>query len=224
MRVKVPTDSLAQAMGLNQNQGMKRARAIGIVGLTLLAAWSLAALAAPSASASVRLEIDPSGSEVGFLLDTTFHTVEGRTKAVTGCVTSDGGDIFADGRVTVEIEAAKLETGNGSRDKKMRETCLETGKHPKIIFSSTAKPAIVSSSKDQAGGYKEVKATVPGDLTIHGVKRAVSLPVEARHEATGWVITGKIPVKLSDYAIPDPSIFFNKVKDEVTVTFSVRVK
>jgi polyisoprenoid-binding protein YceI len=199
-------------------------RASEIAGLTLIAAWLVAASAAPLAAASVRLEIDPAGSEVGFLLDTTFHTVEGRTKAVTGSVSSDSGDIFTDGRVSVEIEAGKLETGNGSRDKKMRETCLETGKHPKITFSSTAKPAIVSAAKDSAGGYKEVKVTVPGDLTIHGVKRAVSLPVEARHDATGWVITGKLPVKLSDYSIPDPSIFFNKVKDEVTVTFSVRVK
>lgn len=192
--------------------------------LGMLAAGVALASAGVWASAPVRLEIDPAASEVGFQLDTTFHTVEGHTKAVTGSLSSASGDIFADGRVSVEIEAAKLETGNGSRDKKMRESCLETGKHPKITFVSTAQPAIVSSTKDPAGGYKEVKATVPGDLTIHGVKRAVRLPVEARHEASGWVVTGKIGVKLSDYSIPDPSIFFNKVKDDVTVTFTVRVK
>ena len=150
--------------------------------------------------------------------------MEGKTKALSGAITSESGDIFADGRVSVEIEAARLETGNKSRDRTMREDCLETTKHPKILFVSTGPPVIASSKKDAGGGYQEVSLTVPGDLTIHGVRRGVKLPVTARRDGGLWLISGELPVKLSEYSIPDPSIFFNKVKDDLTVTFAVRVK
>ena len=35
---------------------------------------------------------------------------------------------------------------------------------------------------------------------------------------------GELPVKLTEYAIPDPSIFFNHVQDDVKVTFTVTLR
>jgi polyisoprenoid-binding protein YceI len=175
-----------------------------------------------AAAAPARLRFDPAASTVDFLLNTTWHDVHGHTTAVTGAVTSESGDLFADGRVTVAIDAKTLVTGIAMRDRKMHDECLETGVHPTIGFVSTAAPAIVASTQDPGGGYRTVSLNVPGDLTIHGVKRAVKLPATARRDGAGWIITGELKVKLSDYAIPDPSILFNRVQDQVTVTFTVR--
>ena len=166
---------------------------------------------------ALRLVIDPQRSEVTFHMVTTWHGVEGKTKDLKGVITSDGPDPIAGGRVRVEIAAASLDTGNGRRDATMREDHLETAKHPTILFVSTGPPETAPSEAGQA----EVSFTLPGDLTIHGVTRRVTLPAKARHEAGAWVARGELPVRLSDFAIPDPSIMFNKVQDVVTVSFTV---
>ncbi len=185
-------------------------------------ATALAATAAPSARAeAVRLAIDAGRSEIGFQMHTTWHDVEGKTRGIVGAITSEGGDIFKDGRVSISVEAASLETGNGRRDKTMREAHLETARFPAIAFVSTGPPEIVSSVADALGAYTEVTARLVGDLTVHGVTRPIVLSVTIRRDGKVWCVTGEAPVRLSDHGIPDPSLVFNRVQDLVTVRFSV---
>ncbi len=174
--------------------------------------------------AATRIDLDPNGTHVGFLLSTTWHNVEGRTSHVTGRISSSSGRLFEDGMVRVEVDAATLETGNARRDRTMRESSLETDRHPKITFASAGPPVTISTVRDASGRFVEVSFTVPGDLTIHGVRRRVSLPVTARARGAEWEMSGEIAVKLSEFQIPDPSIVVNRVKDEVTVTFTMRTR
>ena len=189
------------------------------LGAVVLAGSVMAAAAAP-----VTLHIDPAASEVVFHLQTTWHGVEGRTKSVTGALTSAGGDIFGDGRISVAIEAATLDTGNARRDRTMRDSHLETGKHPKIAFDSTGPPVVGSSTKDAVGVWTGASLAVPGSLAIHGVTRAVTLAVTARREGDAWRMEGELSVRLSEHGIPDPSIFLNHVQDEVKVVFNVTLR
>jgi polyisoprenoid-binding protein YceI len=172
----------------------------------------------------ITLEIDPASSEVVFHLRTTWHGVEGRAGAIRGSVTSESGDLLGDGRVSVEIEAAALDTGNSRRDRTMRDSHLETGKHPKITFTSTGPPAMISSTRNAAGAWTDAYFTVPGSLAIHGVTRAVAPAVTARREGDAWRMEGELPVKLTEYAIPDPSIFFNHVQDDVKVILTITLR
>jgi polyisoprenoid-binding protein YceI len=196
----------------------------------LQTAWLMFALGAagtPGAAAAatpIILQVDPAASEIVFYLQTTWHGVEGRTRAIQGTVTSESGNLLDDGRVEVAIEAATLETGNSHRDGTMKEAHLETGKYPQIAFASTGPPSIVSSSKGPSGAFTGASLTAPGDLSIHGVTRAVVLPVTARRQGNGWRMEGELPVKLSEYAIPDPSIFFNHVQDDVKVVFTITLR
>ena len=179
--------------------------------------------AAPMA-APARLEIDPGGSEVGFLLHTTWHDVEGKTSKISGAITSDSGDIFTDGRISVEIEAAGLDTGNSRRDRVMKESHLETAKYPRISFVSTAPPTVKSGAPGAGGTPHEISFSVRGDLTIHGTKRDVTLPIKGRREGEVWIFSGDLPVRLSEHGIADPSIAFSRVQDEVTVTLRLKTK
>ena len=167
---------------------MRPSRCIIRCALALLALTALAAEAVQpeGQSTAARFEIDPTGSEVGFLMQTTWHMVEGRTRAMTGTVSSASGDLFMDGQATFEIEAATLETGNSRRDRTMRDDCLETTTYPKITFASSGPPTVLSRV-GVVDNPSEVSFTVPGDLTIHGVKRSVVLPVNARHEGAVWI-------------------------------------
>ena len=178
--------------------------------------------ARPQAVPLPRLDVDPSRSEVRFLLDTTWHMVEGHAKDVSGTITSDGGDPFVDARVTIEVNPATMKTGIDRRDKTMREV-MAVQQHPTIKFVSTAPPEVVSINRLPNGAVKEASLSFPGDLTIRGVTHPITLPVMVYRQEEGYRVNGDIVVSLSEYKIPDPSIFVNKVQDKVTVTVDVYV-
>ncbi|HET9482164.1 MAG TPA: YceI family protein, partial [Candidatus Polarisedimenticolia bacterium] len=108
-------------------------------------------------------------------------------------------------------------------DRTMREKHLETGKHPDITFASTGAPRVISRADDPAGEPQRFVLEVSGALTIHGKSRPVTVEATAQRAEPGWQMTGTLLVRLSDHEIPDPSIFLNRVKNEVTVTFSIRM-
>src|SRR5262249_55082532 len=108
-------------------------------------------------------------------------------------------------------------TGNKSRDKKMRESHLETDKHPAITFRSTKVEAIAPTLRE--GETQEMKVT--GTLGLHGVERVLSFPVKAVRRGPDLLVTGETTLRMTDYGIPIPGFLFMKVKDEVKVMFDV---
>ncbi len=190
--------------------------------LAVMVTMVLAALT-PAASTG-KLSIVPGEGEVRFFMETTWHEVIGVTREVIGTIESAGGDPFTDGLVRVSIDAASLDTGNKRRNETMRGEYLETDRYPTIEFASTGSPAIVSTVTGAGGKYTEVSLELTGDLTIHGETRRIRLPVVVTPEGAAWKVEGQLAVLLSDHAIPDPSLFVNRVKDEVTVSFSVKAR
>ena len=182
-------------------------------------AHAAAAANAADADQPVRLAIDPEGSEVTFQMETTWHAVHGTARGITGTIVSEG-DPFKDAAVTIVVDAATMETGNGRRDKTMHEDYMMTREWPRITFRSTAAPALLG--KDAGSGVVSFELT--GDLTIRSETRGVILSLAAQPDGDGWLVTGEHIVSLRDYGIPDPSIFLNRVADAVKVTFSVRAR
>ncbi len=166
--------------------------------------------------------IDPEGSEVTFLMDTTWHAVHGVARGITGTIESAGGSLFVDAVVTVVVDATTLETGNARRDRTMHTEYMMTKEWPRITFRSTAPPVLLGM--DPATGAADVSFELAGDLTIRSQTRGVILALTARPDGDGWIVTGEHTVSLRDYGIPDPSIFMNRVQDAVKVTFSVRAR
>jgi len=187
---------------------------------SLLLILALAPPPARAAGAAVHFKAEPASSRVEFVLHTFWHDVTGATSAIESTLTSEGGDPTTDGVVFVSVEAGKIETGNKRRDAKMRERHLEVEKYPRLEFRSTAPPRPDDSGEKSENGA--ARLLVRGDLTIHGVTREISLPVEAVAEAGGWRMTGSALVKMSDYGVPDPSIALNRVRDEVEIRFDIR--
>ncbi len=64
---------------------------------------------------------------------------------------------------------------------------------------------------------------IRGELTLHGVVRAISLPLEVSEGGGGWIARGRFTVRLSDFGIPDPSILLNNADDEVEAWFEMRL-
>jgi len=74
---------------------------------------------------------------------------------------------------------------------------------------------------ERAGALHRIE--IRGELNLHGVVKALSLPIELSADGEGWVASGRFKVLLSDFGIPDPSVLLNKVDNEVDAWFEIRL-
>jgi polyisoprenoid-binding protein YceI len=187
-----------------------------VLPLCLIAA-ALAASGPRASAETLRCKIVPARSTVRFDAQATAHTVHGSTQQVSGEILFDPDNLSDRAEVKLRIDAASLATGNRVRDKKMRESHLETGPHPLILFRSSKVEAVAPSLRD--GETQEMKVT--GTLSLHGVDRTITLTVKAVRRGGDLRVTGQTTVLMSDFAIPIPKFLFTSVKDPVKVMFEV---
>lgn len=125
-----------------------------------------------------------------------YSWLYGRFNDFSGTFTYDEGDPSAS-RAEVIIETTSLDSNHAERDKHLRgKDFLDVGKYPEATFNSTS--------------YKETgfnKATLTGNLTLHGVTKPVTMDV--RRIGNGpdpWGgyrrgFEGTTTIKLADFGI-----------------------
>ncbi len=169
----------------------------------------------------LKFQIDPARSEVGFDGETWLHNLDGVAKAFQGEVEAPaflyGGGVS--GRVVIDPSA--IDAGNSLRDRQMRNRTLEIDKFPEIVFlvdgaelTDGAEP--IGESFVQADS---INLILSGRLVLHGVTQEKRFPVTVLREGEGLVVSGRFPLRLSEHQIPDPSTFFNRVRDELITIF-----
>ncbi|MGE0227216.1 MAG: YceI family protein [Dehalococcoidia bacterium] len=124
-------------------------------------------------------------------------TAVGRTSAVTGTLTFDGSAIT---NVAVEADLTKLQSDRSQRDNALRQQALETNRFPTATFTLTQ--PIELSGNPEAGDM--VEATAVGDLTLHGVTKSISIPLQGQLVNGQVVIVGSLDIVFADYSIAQP--------------------
>jgi polyisoprenoid-binding protein YceI len=94
-----------------------------------------------------------------------------------------------------------LTTDDARRDNALRGQAIETGRFPTATFALTQP---IELAKIPANGEK-ITANAVGDLTLHGVTKQVTFPVEAQHNGSVITVVGQLEVLFSDYSISRPS-------------------
>ena len=156
-------------------------------------------------------------SQVRFDAKAFLHTFAGTTSRVEGSIRVGDLDRLSDAAACIRIDAASLDTGNRIRDGNMREGHLETSRFPTIDFLLT----MVDGMMRQPGRWQFMAS---GTLSLHGVEREVRFPIRAREEGETVVLTGQLPLKMTDYGIPIPRFLLLSVEDQVLVSFDVTAK
>jgi polyisoprenoid-binding protein YceI len=129
----------------------------------------IAAAAVPGYRAGT-WKADPAHSDIRFAVRQLITKVRGRMTSFD--ITIVTGDDPLDSSVRATIDLASVETGNSRRDGHVRSsTFLDVADHPRVTYASTG-------VRRAGAGW-----VVDGDLTLHGVTRAVPLAVAA----TGFV-------------------------------------
>jgi polyisoprenoid-binding protein YceI len=140
---------------------------------------------------------------------------DAKTTALTGTVSANGGPSL-DGTLAVDLRA--LDTGISLRNDHLREKYLEVDKgagFDKAVLSDITLNGFKAEAPDGKGSFS-------GSLTLHGVKKAVTGPVEVRKAGAGLRVKASFPVNLPDYNIAEPRYLGVGVKDmvQVDVTFT----
>ncbi|NLV56748.1 MAG: YceI family protein [Acidimicrobiales bacterium] len=139
--------------------------------------------------------------EIGSVLD---HQAEGRTGDITGTLEVDGDTVTA---ADLAIDLTGLEfvdqPGGGfdvaNRANAMGNTGLQTSQFPEATFTLT-EPLVLDGDLTE-GDTATADAT--GDLTLHGVTRSITFPVEATADGEQVRVSPAdfIPIVLADHDI-----------------------
>ncbi len=108
----------------------------------------------------------------------------------------------------VTLEAKELKSGTRGLDNNAYDA-LNTSQYPDITFELL----------DFSGGSSAGEAK--GRLTIAGVTREISFPVQIRKNGEGFNFTGEVSTKLTEFSIDPPTALLGSVRtrDEITLSF-----
>jgi polyisoprenoid-binding protein YceI len=166
---------------------------------------------APARAEPVRYRILPEASKLGFHATSRLANAEGRFERFAGEVVVDPADLTT-ARVAVKVEAASIDTGIRMRDNHLRsEDFLHVERFPAISFES--------ARVERAGR----RVLLVGRLTVHGVTKEVTVPVEVAVAAGRLEARGQFDIKRTDYGIKYESRM-NPIADEVRIEFAFRAQ
>jgi polyisoprenoid-binding protein YceI len=165
------------------------------------------------------------GSEAGYRVREKLAALPaqsdavGRTPAVTGTVRVEGSEAAltaTDARF--EVDLTKLTSDESRRDNRIRTDGLQTNRFPTATFVST-KP--IPLPAETASG-QATKVSAEGDLTLHGVTKRVTIPLDVRVTGNRGELVGSLQFPMSDFNITPPSIGgFVTVDPDATLEFKL---
>ena len=134
--------------------------------------------------------------------------VEGSFTDLKGTIDFDAEDL-PNANFDVSVATASINTGNKTKDKHaVGESWLNAEAHPRISFQS-------HSFKKTDAGY-----SVDGQLSIHGERKAVSIPFTFDNN----VFSGELTVNRHEFGIDGPFLFGGLVGDDVKVSLRIPVE
>lgn len=118
--------------------------------------------------ATTKWAIDPTHSEIGFKVKhMMFTNVSGNFGTYEGTITTEDDD-FTKSDISFSADIASVSTNNADRDGHLKSAdFFDADNYPKLTFASSSFTKIDDENYELAG-----------DLSLHGVTKAIKLPVE----------------------------------------------
>lgn len=144
----------------------------------------------------------------------------GRTDQVTGSITleTNGAAVtLTAGDLTVDTTS--ITSDESRRDNRLRTDGMQTDMFPTATFTLT-QPVDIPAA---AIGGAPADLTLVGDLTLHGVTKAVEIPAQAQLVDGTIQVAGSVTFPLADYSIVAPNVggFIISIADSGALEFLV---
>jgi polyisoprenoid-binding protein YceI len=138
-------------------------------------------------------------------------TAVGRTPKVSGSLTISGTTVTA-AKITADLTA--LQSDRSMRDGQLRQQALQTNQFPSATFELTTPIQLPGVPTDG----QTMNVTAQGRLTLHGVTKDVSIPLQAKLSGSVVTVVGSLPIVFADYGISSPqSMLVLSVDDHGTM-------
>ncbi len=173
-----------------------------------LASLATLLLAANLSAQEQVLKVDPASSEVRFTFADPLHAVHGTFRVQSGTVTFSPRHERMMGTVTVD--AASGNSGNGTRDRKMRDDELKAPTYSTVTFAPQRYRGALAATGDST-------ITVDGVFTLLGTPHNITIPMQVHLQDGQCKATGSFAVPYLQWGLKDPSTFLLHVGKEVTV-------
>ena len=144
----------------------------------------------------------------------------GRTSAITGSATISGsGSGLTVAAATISVDMTTLRSDRQMRDNRLRTDGIQTDQFPTATFVLSGPIALPA---DPTSGPFEI--TLHGDLTLHGVTKAIDIPAKAQLNGSVIQVLGSLDFPFADFQINAPNIGgFVSVEDHGTLEFLVNL-
>jgi len=123
----------------------------------------------------------------------------GRTSDVQASMTINGTTVSG---VRVTANLASLKSDKDRRDEKLKTDGLQTNEFPTAAFVQT-QPLTLAEVPSKGA---TVSTAAIGDLTLHGITRRVSVPLDGRWDGQTVQVVGELPIRFAEYGITPPNI------------------
>ncbi|MEP6951174.1 MAG: YceI family protein [Ginsengibacter sp.] len=156
---------------------------------------------------------DDAGSKVHFTIKNFGIKTGGDLSGLKGDIYFFTSDLAAF-RITVTVDAATVDTDNGSRDKHLKGSeYFDAEKFPLITITSTK---IDKTNKTESGFYY-----FNGNLTMHGITKPIAFPFHVEKVNDTYLFTGDFEIDRLDFGVGDKSAVLSST---VNVSLSVLAK
>ncbi len=158
---------------------------------------------------------------VKFISSTPVLDFEGRTNNIDGYIYWEGKELFGkNNEIYFEVDLNSVKTGNGKRDRDMREDVLETDRWQKTFYKG--KINNVKKYKSESNKYD---VTAQGSIFIHGHNKDLEINATIIIKKNLMNVTSDFSVFLKDYNIKAPSLLaFIKVAEEIKLHLNFQLK
>lgn len=128
----------------------------------------------------------------------------GRTSAVTGSLTVErrGDELVVAKGARIAVDMRTLNSDETRRDERMHTAGLESDRYPTAGFVSDF-DVVVPAAAERGD---KVHLVLRGELTLHGVTRAIALPMDAQIRGGRIEVVGRLDVLMGDFRIHPPDI------------------
>ncbi|MGH7932769.1 MAG: YceI family protein [Candidatus Binataceae bacterium] len=182
---------------------------------------TIATLCAPARAAMLHLRVDPKSSKITVTVAKPIERLQGD---VTATFTIARGEVDGDplnpatAHVHLVIDATSFDSGFDHRDRKVLHSSLQTYDYQTITFDSTR---IEDVEVESPGGVG--KATVVGNLTLHGTTREVRVPMNVSFSPEHQLYAdGAVTLTYTDFGVTVPRIFGTlAASDKAALSFHI---
>ena len=182
----------------------------------------LSAVSSQSAHAqhwNLPAELTTATMKVTFEVGTTWHTVNGVVKSLSGRIWLESPKTPNKIHASLTIPVASLDTDSESRDEELRDSMEE-----RIFHTIRIEVPSITPSCDEAKVTPDSACTYRGEgtITIRDVTLPVTFTGPLRKQVDGsYTIDGETVVDWSAFGVKDPSILVARVHEKVKVSFHI---